>query len=66
MDVHVMITKTKTIETIYLVKNVETLNEAGELALSCATGYPCGNVAKVGQTVQAPTNKVSTYEVIVY
>ena len=66
MDVRVVVTKTKIVETTYLVQNVETLNEAGELALSYATGYPRGNVAKVDQTTPAPINEVSTYEVIMY
>lgn len=66
MDVRVIVTKTKVVETAYDVHNVESLDEAGKLALSCANGHPQGSVTKFQQKVLTPVNEISTYEVIVY
>ena len=64
MDVRVIITKTQTVKTTYIVSNVETLTEAGELALANANGCPQDNVAKLHADILDPINKVSTYEAV--
>ena len=66
MDVRVTVTKTKVVEIAYDVHNVETLDEAGRLALLYANGRPQGNVVKSQQKALDSTNEVSTYEITVY